>query len=76
MGQREKAVDFVPKKISLMFFLLNHSRILFQSVAQRHGMFASCDRLMALATNSTRGQLPASRAVKPWEGCSLGAARL
>lgn len=43
MGQREKAVDFVPKKFSLMALLLNQFRILFQTVAQRRGVFASSD---------------------------------
>lgn len=44
MGQREKAVDFVPSKFSGMALLLNQCRILFQTVVQRPGVFASSDQ--------------------------------
>lgn len=44
MGQREKAVDFVPKKFSLMSLLVNLFKILFQTVAQSHGAFANFDK--------------------------------
>lgn len=73
MGRGENAVDFVSEKFSQMALFVTQSvkNMISDSGTKTRYVCQPWSRLMAPATNSTSGDLPASQAVKPCEAVPL-----